>query len=268
MRTLKSVLFITATLLLNLACTAEAETANDGQASKPVVTAKAAPIDAKQIHERIEKELNQKVTSVTESVIPGVYEVVVPPKVFYLTSDGRYLLTGDVIDLEKRVNLSADRRSSARVDAIKALDESTMIVFAPKKVKHTITVFTDIDCGYCRKLHSEIDSYNKLGIKVRYLAYPRAGIGSPSYDKAVSVWCAADKAKALTEAKKGGNVPQKTCENPVAKQFEFGQEMGVNGTPAILLENGQIYPGYAPADKLITVLDQLKNQASLDQSIQ
>ncbi len=268
MHIVKTVLFVASSLFINLACTAEAEPAKDAPATTQAVTTTAAPIDAKMIHERIEKELGQKVTSVSQSVIPGVYEVVVPPKVFYLTADGRYLIAGDLIDLESRVNLSAEVRSVARVDAIKALDESTMIVFAPKEVKHTITVFTDIDCGYCRKLHSEMDAYNKLGIKVRYMAYPRAGVGSPSFDKAVSVWCADDKAKAMTMAKTGGNVPAKTCDNPVAKQFELGQELGVNGTPALMLENGQIYPGYAPADKLITVLEQMKSQATTSQLVQ
>jgi thiol:disulfide interchange protein DsbC len=268
MRTIKSAPLIALSLFMNMACTAEAEPAKDTPTGQPAVQKPAARLDAQKIHERIEKELGQKVTSVTESVIPGLYEVVVPPKVFYLTADGRYLVAGDIVDLEQRVNLSDNTRTNARLDVIKSLDESSMIVFAPKEVKHTITVFTDIDCGYCRKLHSEIDSYNKLGIKVRYMAYPRAGIGSPSYDKAVSVWCAEDKAKALTTAKSGGNVPQKTCDNPVEKQFELGQELGVNGTPALMLENGQIYPGYAPADKLITVLEQVKTQAAVSNSIQ
>ena len=202
-------------------------------------------------------------TAISESVLPGVYEVTVGAKIFYMSHDGRYLITGDLIDLEQRINLSSEKRHQAGVAALENLGEDSMIVFAPKEVKHTITVFTDIDCGYCRKLHAEMAAYNKLGIKVRYMAYPRAGVGSPSYDKAVAVWCADDKAKAMTTAKNGGNVPQKTCDNPVAKQFELGQDLGVTGTPALLLENGQIYPGYAPADKLITVLEQIKKQSSV-----
>ena len=213
----------------------------------------------------IQEQLDTQVTEVRETPLPGVYEVIAPPMVFYTTRDGRFVMTGDLVDLKNRVNLSQDARISAKKAAMDLLGEESMIVFAPKEVKHTITVFTDIDCGYCRKLHNEIAAYNKLGIKVRYMAYPRAGIGSESYNTAVSVWCAKDRNQALTTAKSGGKVEQKTCENPVAKQFELGQQLGVNGTPAIVLENGQIYPGYAPADKLIGVLDQVKAQLSLKQ---
>ncbi len=214
------------------------------------------------IRKSVEKELGQKVESITETAIDGLYQVVVPPKVFYMSTDGRFVLTGDLIDLKEKVNLSQDVRIKARVDALENLGENSMITFAPKKVKHTITVFTDIDCGYCRKLHNEMAEYNKRGIKVRYLAYPRAGIGSDSYKKAVSVWCAKDKAKAMTRAKQGEEVEARTCDNPVEKHFILGQELGVNGTPALMLENGQIFPGYAPADKLIGILDQSKAQAA------
>jgi len=213
----------------------------------------------------IAEQLETSVTEVKPTPLPGIYEVIAPPMVFYATKDGRFVMTGDLVDLKTRMNLSQDARIAAKKAALDLMGEEAMIVFAPKEVKHTITVFTDIDCGYCRKLHNEIAAYNKLGIKVRYMAYPRAGVGSDSYNKAVSVWCAKDRNKAMTVAKSGGNVEQKTCENPVARQFELGQQLGVNGTPAIVLENGQIYPGYAPADKLIGVLDQVKAQLSMKQ---
>ena len=250
-------------LVFSTACMADAEPAKADVAATQTDKASSA-VDFKAIHDRIEKELGEKVESITASAIPGLYEVLVPPKLFYMSADGRYLLTGDLIDLHDKINLSSDKRAEARISAVNNVGESDMIVFSPKPkdVKHTITVFTDIDCGYCRKLHSEIASYNKLGIKVRYMAYPRAGIGSPSYDKAVAVWCADDKAKAMTTAKSGGKVAKKDCDNPVAKEFQLGQELGVNGTPALMLENGQIYPGYAPADKLIAILDQLKPQTA------
>jgi len=248
-------------LFFAMAGVAQAEQAKTGVAAT-TKTGKETAADFAEIRSRVEKELGEKVDSITASAIPGIYEVLVPPKLFYMSADGRYLFTGDLIDLHEKVNLSSDKRSTARMSAVDKLGESEMIVFSPKEVKHTITVFTDIDCGYCRKLHSEMASYNKLGIKVRYMAYPRAGIGSESYDKAVSVWCADDKAKAMTAAKSGGKVAKKTCDNPVAKEFALGQELGVNGTPALLLENGQIYPGYAPADKLIAVLDQIKSQTA------
>lgn len=217
------------------------------------------------IKDLVSKQLGKTVTDIKPSPLPGLYQVTAPPMVFYMSKDARYVINGDIVDLEKKINLSTEERAVAKKAALDQFSEGSMIVFAPKEVKHTITVFTDIDCGYCRKLHSEMAEYNKLGIKVRYMAYPRAGLGSDSYKKAVSVWCAKDRNKAMTDAKLGSKIEEKTCDNPVAKQFELGQELGVNGTPALVLENGQIYPGYAPADKLITVLDQVKSQLSMKQ---
>ncbi len=221
-------------------------------------SAHAESADSKKIREIIKQQLKAEPTSIVKSPIEGLYEVTVPPRIFYVSADGRYVLLGNLIDINSRKNLTQEKEGLARVAALDKMGEASMIVFAPKQVKHTITVFTDIDCGYCRKLHNEIEQYNKLGIKVRYMAYPRAGIGSGSYKKAVSVWCAKDKNKAMTTAKNGGNVPSKECDNPVEQQFQLGQELGVNGTPALVLENGQIYPGYAPASKLIGVLESIK----------
>jgi thiol:disulfide interchange protein DsbC len=221
-------------------------------------SAHAESADSKKIREVIKQQLKAEPTSIVKSPIEGLYEVTVPPRIFYVSADGRYVLLGNLIDINSRKNLTQEKEGLARVAALDKMGEASMIVFAPKQVKHTITVFTDIDCGYCRKLHNEIEQYNKLGIKVRYMAYPRAGIGSGSYKKAVSVWCAKDKNKAMTTAKNGGNVPSKECDNPVEQQFQLGQELGVNGTPALVLENGQIYPGYAPASKLIGVLESIK----------
>ena len=152
-------------------------------------------------------------------------------------------------------NVTQPLRSKVRMDAINNLGEDSMIVFSPEKVKHTITVFTDIDCGYCRKLHNEMAEYNKHGIEVRYMAYPRAGIDSDSYKKAVSVWCAEDRKAAMTRAKNGDSVTEKNCDNPVAEQFKLGSMMGVRGTPALVLENGQIAPGYIPAARLAGILN-------------
>jgi thiol:disulfide interchange protein DsbC len=221
-------------------------------------SAHAESAESKKIRDIIKQQLKAEPTSIVKSPVEGLYEVTVPPRIFYVSADGRYVLLGNLIDINSRKNLTQEKEGLARVAALDKMGEASMIVFAPKNVKHTITVFTDIDCGYCRKLHNEIEQYNKLGIKVRYMAYPRAGIGSGSYKKAVSVWCAKDKNKAMTTAKNGGNVPSRECDNPVEQQFQLGQELGVNGTPALVLENGQIYPGYAPANKLIAVLESIK----------
>jgi len=214
------------------------------------------------IKARITEELGQAPASIAPAPIKGLYEVVIGPEVYYMTQYARYIFRGDLLDMQTKANLTDAKRDGARLAALDAVGEKNMIIFAPKETKHTITVFTDIDCGYCRKLHNEMAEYNKLGIKVRYMAYPRAGIPSDSYNKAVSVWCADDPKKAMTAAKTSGTVVAKTCDNPVAKEFELGQALGVNGTPALVLENGKIYPGYAPPKQLSDLLDKIKSGKS------
>ena len=197
-----------------------------------------------------------KITNLEKTALPGIYEVEMPPHIFYISNDGKYVLNGDLIDLSADRNLTQEKQGKTRIKKINALGEDSMIIFAPKEVKHTISVFTDIDCGYCRKLHSEIGKYNALGIKVRYLSYPRSGPGSSSFKKAESVWCAKDRKQALTDAKNGKVINSKPCDNPVKKHFITGTQVGVTGTPAIFLENGQMLPGYFPADRLLKVLEQ------------
>lgn len=192
---------------------------------------------------------------IVASPIPGLYEVTVGARIFYVSADGRYLLQGNIVDLKTREDLTEAKLAQAKKAALAKFSEDKMVVFAPEKPKHTITVFTDIDCGYCRKLHKEIDSYLQEGIKVRYLLFPRAGVGSPSYDKAVNVWCAADRKQALTDAKAGKDVPNRKCENPIQDHMKLGELMGVTGTPAIMLENGQLLPGYLPADRMAGYLN-------------
>jgi len=211
-------------------------------------------------------ELKHKVTgmlppgvsidSISATKYAGLYEVIVGSKLFYITGDGKYLLDGDLYDLKTQQNLSEARGNTLRKKLIAAVDEKDMIIYGPKTAKHTMTVFTDIDCGYCRKLHSEIDSYIQMGFRVRYLSYPRTGIGSSSYLKAVSVWCAKDRNKALTQAKRGEKLPPRQCDNPVAKEFTLGQRLGVRGTPTIILEDGRLIPGYVPAGRLLKIVNQ------------
>jgi thiol:disulfide interchange protein DsbC len=194
--------------------------------------------------------------SVAPSPIPGVYEVVLGPNLLYISADGRYLLQGDLFDLDTRTNLSAEKRDKARLAAVDAVGEENMFIFAPKDkpAEHTITVFTDIDCGYCRKLHREIGKYNDAGIRVRYLMYPRAGVNSPSYQKAVSAWCADDRNAALTRAKMGKEIEKRECDNPVREHMALGEVVGVSGTPTMILEDGQLVPGYVPAARLSQLL--------------
>ncbi len=195
--------------------------------------------------------------SIEPSPVQGVYEVTYGAQILYLSADGRYFFRGNLIDLEHRKDLTEAAASQARLELLNKVDERQMIVFSPAHPEHTITVFTDIDCGYCRKLHSEIDQYMKEGIEVRYLAFPRAGVDSSSYKKAVNVWCADDRNTAITKAKRDEPVPDRTCDNPVKEQMALGQMLGVSGTPAIVLENGEMIPGYQPAKPLGEMLDSL-----------
>ena len=197
-------------------------------------------------------------SDITDSPIPGVYEVAVGSNVAYVTANGRYLMEGELYDLDSSVNLTEKTRSTARVDLLASVDPATMIVFSPKdgNVKHTITIFTDVDCGYCRQFHREIDQVTALGIEVHYLSYPRTGPNSESWTKAEKVWCAADRNSALTRAKLGGALPDAVCaDNPVAAQYELGQQVGVRGTPAVYTESGEHIGGYLPPATLLKRLE-------------
>lgn len=193
--------------------------------------------------------------SVRPSPIDGLYEVVLGPHVAYLSEDGQYLIQGAVIDLKNGADLTEPRRSEIRKQAVDAVGEENMVVFRPDgEVEHTVSVFTDIDCGYCRKLHREMADYLDAGIRVRYLFFPRTGIDTASYDKAVSVWCADNRNEAMTQAKLGNDVDSRSCENPVKAHYDLGNQIGVRGTPAIVLEDGELLPGYLPAERLSEAL--------------
>ena len=194
-------------------------------------------------------------SSVRPSPISGLYEVAYGPELFYISADGRYVLRGDLLEPAAKRNHTEERRSAARIKVIEGLGEDSMVVFAPKKTKHTVNVFTDIDCPYCRKFHQEVPELNEGGIKVRYLAFPRSRQGSQGYEKAVSVWCSSDRSTAMDKAKAGMEMPKKSCENPVEEHFQAGRMVGVTGTPSIILEDGQIVPGYVPAKRLVQALD-------------
>ncbi len=192
---------------------------------------------------------------ISVTVIPGVYEVVYGASIIYMSQDGRYLIKGEMIDMLSGTNLTKTALNSSRQSVIKNLPEDSMVIYPAKNEKHVLTVFTDINCGYCRKLHSGMDRMNQLGITVRYLFYPRTGLNTPSYEKAVSVWCSDDRNKALTLAKQGRPIPHKTCDNPVSKHFQLGNEMGIRGTPALIFADGTLLPGYLPPEELLKALD-------------
>ncbi len=214
--------------------------------------------DIAKITERLEKIAPQdKPESIRPTAISGLYEVVFGSEIFYTSADGRYVLQGALVDLDTNENLTETTRTGIRKGLMGKLKPSEMIVFSPKeKPRHTLTVFTDIDCGYCRKLHAEMAELNSYGIEVRYMMFPRSGVNTPSYQKAVNVWCAKDQLVSMTKAKAGESLPQANCDNPIAAQFSIGQQLGVTGTPALLLDDGSLIPGYRPAKDLAAVLDQ------------
>ncbi len=209
---------------------------------------------------------NEAPSRVSESPIPGLYEVAYGTTIFYIDKDGKYLLQGDLIDVAERKNLTSFTRRAARGDIAKGIKKEDTIVFAPKDkaAEHVVYIFTDIDCPYCRKLHDEIKDYTDAGIEVRYLMFPRSGVDTPSYQKAVDVWCAKDKADAMTRSKAGESVPKGDCKNPVKDQMALGEEVGVTGTPAILLETGDLIPGYRPAADLKKILQGLDKHAAAE----
>ena len=222
--------------------------------------------DDKVVREAILKLVpDATIDSIAESAVPGFYEVSLGGQMVYVSMDGRFLVQGSIYDIENKVDLTEQKSSGARKTALEAVPASKRIIFAPTEVKHRLTVFTDIDCGYCRRLHQEMADYNARGIAVEYLFFPRAGLGSDSFQKAVNVWCAADRNEAMTVAKSGKELERKTCDNPITSDYQLGQKIGITGTPALIAEDGTLLPGYMPADQLLMRLDALKQGAGAPQ---
>lgn len=202
---------------------------------------------------------------ISESPVPGLYQVAIGANVAYVTSDGKYIIRGDIYDADTSANVTEETRSHARVAMLNDVDPKSMIVFSPKdgNVKHTVTIFTDIDCGYCRQFHREIDKVTAMGIEVHYLFFPRTGPNTESWTKADHVWCAADHNTALTRAKLGGEVPDATCGNtPVESHWSLGKRIGVRGTPAVFSESGELLGGYLPPATLAKALDESATAAA------
>ncbi len=192
-----------------------------------------------------------KLEDLHQSPVPGLWELTRGTDIAYVTSDGKYAISGDLYDISSNANITEDHRRELRAKALSSIPESDMVIFGPKDPKYTVTVFTDMDCGYCRKLHSQIADYNRLGIRVRYLSYPRTGPNSESWTKAEQVWCAANRNEALTRAKLGEELKDKVCpNNPVAREYELGRNFDLQGTPAIVMPNGELLPGYLPPQVL------------------
>ncbi len=206
---------------------------------------------------------NVSADDITDSPLPGIYQVQVGSRVAYISGDGRFLMQGDLYDLETSRNLTESARASSRIDMLAEVPADQMMIFpaANGEPEHTITIFTDIDCGYCRQFHREIEQVNNLGIEVRYLFYPRTGPNTDSWFKAEKVWCSGPDLRnsALTKAKLGGEVPEATCAtNPVSAHWDLGHEIGVTGTPSVIAGNGEVIGGYMAPDTLLERLESLQ----------
>jgi thiol:disulfide interchange protein DsbC len=201
------------------------------------------------------------VDSITPAPMPGFYEVVASGRMVYVSTDGRYMINGNLIDLKARTDLSAASWATTRKAELAKIPAAQRLIYAPANPKHTVTIFTDVDCGFCRQLHAHIDEFNKQGIAVEYVFWPREGIkttagnDTPSYTKAVSVWCSSDRKNTFNEAMSGAAVKAATCTNPVKDEFELGERMGVNGTPTIVTENGDVVGGYVTPAQLLQALN-------------
>jgi thiol:disulfide interchange protein DsbC len=239
--------------------TALAEPVSSANNSVMLPVAQSTEIAA--VKAKLSQTLGFNVASIKASPMPGVVEVLTDQGLFYASADGNFLLHGKMYGLGDNVsNLTEESLAQVRVDGMVKFSDN-MIVYPAKNEKHVVTVFTDITCGYCRKMHEQMSAYNDKGITVRYLAYPRAGVKdrngsySQGFKDLRSIWCHEDAETALTKAKSGSSVAARICEAPIEEEFNFGRQVGVTGTPAIMLKNGMMVPGYQDPDKLFTLLE-------------
>ena len=205
-----------------------------------------------------------KISSIETTPITGVSEITLDSDsiedVFYITNDGKFLISGNIIETNSKVNLTENKKSSLRKDIVSNFDKNNRIDFFPENMKHHVTVYTDIDCGYCRKLHGEMKQYNDLGIGISYLLYPRSGINSASYNKAVTAWCAVNRKDAMTQSQNGVVLAPKQCDNPVQQHYASGNKIGVKGTPNIVTDKGLLIPTYMPPEALLQRLEMIAAQ--------
>ena len=198
-----------------------------------------------------------EILSITATPLGSIYQVELSTgEILYSDISGDYMFTGDMLRASPQglMNLTSERRQEQALEKVAAIPEEEMIVFTPEQTKASITVFTDVDCTYCRKLHGDLDELLARGIEVRYIAYPRGGENAASYDKMISVWCSDDRKRSLTQAKNGQNLPSRDCTSPVLSHHAVGNQLGISGTPALILPDGRVVPGYLDADRLSGLL--------------
>lgn len=220
-----------------------------------LLSAQAIQAGPREIRQQLKKSMpGLDVSTIRTTPIKGIYEVEVGMQVAYVSSDGKHLIIGRLIEVESKKNLTESRQEAILKTLIGTLGTKDMIIIKPRKVKRTITVFTDVDCPYCSKLHKEVPKLNKAGVSVQYLLYPRNGPNTSTFRKSISVWCADDPIKEIGRAKQGLKIEQKDCENPVMKNYNLGKRIGITGTPTIILDSGKMLGGYLPADHILKKL--------------
>ncbi len=274
MTILRSTYTLLASVLLFTACTDNSQSRDSSDSEQKVVsTLKSVQTDlsTEEIKLLLEKKLSGiEISSVEPSPKEGFYQAFYGGQILYISTDGQFLFSGTLLALsgDEPVNLTdnavsakASEMSPQRQAAIASIKEEDMVVFKAEKEEFAITVFTDVDCAYCRKLHKEVPQLNAAGITVRYLAFPRAGVGSSAYDKLVSVWCSDDRTLAMNNAKLKRQFSPKTCTNPVASQYQLTRKFGLSGTPALILPDGELIAGYIPFKKLQKHLQDKAQQA-------
>ncbi len=245
------------TLGLLVALPAATQPAPQSTSQSAAVATAAAAADPRAAIAAKFPEVRQE--QIAQSPVAGLFEIRLGSKIAYVSADGRYLMQGEIIDLDTEQNLTESRREGVRRDVLAGVSEASMVVFSPPNPTSTITVFTDIDCGYCRKLHKQIADYNARGIKVRYMFFPRSGPGTESWTKAEQVACAKDRRTALTRAKLGEVSKEKPCQpNSVAQHYNIGKDFGLQGTPAIVLDSGELIGGYLDPAELSKYIAQTK----------
>jgi len=214
----------------------------------------------------IARRLDVPVSAIRPSAIAGLYEVANGGEVIYVSTDGRYALKGELYDTDRHRNVTDERRNAARSELLRALPDEETIVYSPARPRYSLTVFTDVDCKFCRALHNDIAEYNRLGIRIRYAFYPREGPGSEAWRKAEAVWCSPNRQEALTRAKQGGE-PQgakNACRTPVSRTYELGKTLGMRGTPGVFTAHGDYLAGYLPPAEMLAKLRELEAAAAAE----
>lgn len=246
-------------VLATLAIAASTAAAPPATNAAPSGAAPAKP----DVRVEIARRLEVKVEDVKPSPIAGLYEIRAGAEVGYVSTDGRFYVDGDVFDMTSKQNLTESRRQEGRLSVLAAIDDKDAIVFSPAgSVKHTLTVFTDVDCTYCRRMHQEIAEFNRLGFRIRYVMYPAGGVGSVAWRKAEAVLCSPDRRDALTRAKRGEPVDAPKCNTQIVAHHALGESLGISGTPGIITDQGEYLAGYLPAANMAEYLKQTATAAA------